>query len=212
MHIPGTPTPKPARLRKYRYSHGVSDAPAPMILGYDPETLRERIDPDAVAARLEEIEQFRSLSAVNEQIALLRMLGRYDEAFEKAQTACRLSRFTGSREDSLAARIRRAQVEQFRGNLDPALNELTNCAEEAIAHEWAALAGFALQHRGKVLFDLERYDEALADFESALKYREAHSAPADQLNSTKFAIRVTRAKIEGDSAPDETLPVHSVDS
>jgi tetratricopeptide (TPR) repeat protein len=189
----------------------VSDSP--IILGYDPETLRERIDADAATARLEEISKFRSLAALNEQVALLRMLGRLDEAFERAQTAARQSRFTGSREDSLAARVRRAQVTQYQGKLEAALGELTNCVEEAVAHDWAELAGFALQHRGKVLFELERYDEALADFERALKFRESDGIPADQKNSTKFAIRVVRAKLEGAGTPDEfDEPVTSINA
>lgn len=190
---------------------GVSDSP--IILGYDPATLRERIDPDAAAMRLEEIERFRSLSALNEQVALLRMIGRLDEAFEKAQTALRQSRFTGSREDSLAARVRRAQVEQYQGKLDTALNELTGCVEEAVAHEWDELAGFSLQHRGKVLYELNRLEEALADFERALKYRETEGIPADQTNSTKFAIRAVRAKIEGTSSSEEfDEPITSIDN
>lgn len=185
----------------------------PIILGYDPETLRERVDPEAAAARYAEIERYRSLTALNERVALLRLLGRYDEAFECAQAACRQSRFTGSREDSLAARVRRAQVEQFRGNLDVALGELTNCVEEAVAHEWGELAGFALQHRGKVYFDLERYDEALADFERALKYREADGIPADQTNSTRFAIKAVRARIDGAAGPEQPdEPITSIDS
>lgn len=185
----------------------------PIIIGYDPETLRERVDPAAASARLDEIERLRSLTALNEQVALLRLLGRLDEAFDKAQAACRLSRFTGSREDSLGARLRRAQVEQYRGNLDLALNELTIGAEEAIAHEWGHLAGFALQHRGKVLFELERYAEALADFERALKYREAEGTPADQVESSRFAIKATRARLEGLEQPESTeTPITSFDA
>ncbi|KAB1644725.1 tetratricopeptide repeat protein [Gulosibacter chungangensis] len=185
---------------------------SPIILGYDPETLRERIDVDAANERLEEIERFRSLSALNEQVALLRMLGRLDEAFEKAQTALRQSRFTGSREDSLAARVRRAQVEQYQGKLDAALNDLTGCVDEAVAHEWDELAGFSLQHRGKVLFELGRVDEALADFERALKYRETDGIPADQTNSTKFAIHAVRAKLQGTSTEEFDEPITSIDN
>ena len=185
----------------------------PIILGYDSETLRERIDADAAAARYAEIERYRSLTALNEQVALLRLLGRYDEAFDRAQAACRQSRFTGSREDSLAARVRRAQVEQYRGNLEWALGELTNCVEEAVAHEWGELAGFALQHRGKVLFDLARYEEALDDFERALKYREADGIPTDQTNSTRFAVKAVRARLEGETGPDELdEPITSIDA
>lgn len=185
---------------------------SPIILGYDPETLRERIDVDAAASRLEEIERFRSLSALNEQVALLRMLGRFDDAFDKAQAACRQSRFTGSREDSLAARVRRAQVEQYRGKPDIAYNELTSCVDEAVGHEWSELAGFALQHRGKVLYDMGRLEEALEDFERALKYRESEDIPADQTNSTKFAIRAVRAKLEGGSAEEFDEPITSIDN
>ncbi|MGO1544690.1 MAG: hypothetical protein ACTHXA_10165 [Gulosibacter sp.] len=185
---------------------------SPIILGYDPETLRERIDADAAASRLEEIERFRSLAALNEQVALLRMLGRLDEAFEKAQAALRQSRFTGSREDSLAARVRRAQVEQYQGKLDTALNELTSCVEEAVAHEWGELAGFSLQHRGKVLAELDRLDEALEDFERALKYRESDGIPADATNSTKFAIRAVRAKLEGTSTEEIDEPITTIDN
>lgn len=186
---------------------------SPIILGYDPESLRERIDVDAATERLEEIERFRSLSALNEQVALLRMLGRLDEAFEKAQAALRQSRFTGSREDSLAARVRRAQVEQYQGKLDAAYNDLTGCVDEAVAHEWDELAGFSLQHRGKVLFELGRYEDALSDFERALKYRESEGIPADQTNSTKFAIRAVRAKLEGSTSTEEfDEPITSIDN
>lgn len=189
----------------------VSDSP--IILGYDPETLRERIDVDAATARFEDIEKLRSLAALNEQVALLRMLGRLDEAFDKAQAACRQSRFTGQREESLAARIRRAQVEQYQGKLESALNDLTIFADEAIVHEWNELAGFALQHRGKVLFDLERYEEALDTFERALKYRETDGIPADAVNSTKFAIKVTRGKLEGTETEEEYEdPITSIDN
>lgn len=175
---------------------------SPIILGYDPATLRERIDVEAAQERLLEVEQFRSLSALNEQVALLRLLGRLDDAFEKAQDALRQSRFTGSREDSLAARIRRAQVQQYQGKLDAALGELTRCVDEAVANEWSQLAGFALQHRGKVRFDLGLDAEALDDFERALAYRQEDGVPADQLASTKFAIKAVRDRLEG-RTPDE---------
>ncbi|MFD2674528.1 tetratricopeptide repeat protein [Gulosibacter bifidus] len=185
---------------------------APIILSFDPETLRERIDVDAANERLAEAERFRSLTALNEQVTLLRLLGRYDEAFDKAQAAARQSRFTGSREDSLEARIRRAQVEHYRGKLETALGELTNCVDEAVAHEWGALAGFALYNRGKVHVELERLDDALHDFERALKFREADSNAGDQVDATKFAIRAVRAKIEGHSAPDEQAePFSAID-
>lgn len=185
--------------------------PEPIILGYDPETLRERIDVDAAEARLAEVRQFRSLAALNEQVALLRMLGRLDEAFDIAQAAYRQSRFTGAREDALAARIRRAQVQQYQGKLDTALVELSGCVDEAVSHDWHEHAGFALQHRGKVKFELRDYRGALDDFELAQGHREHDGIPPNQLESTKFAIRATRAILEGaDDGPIDEAPASSI--
>ena len=184
--------------------------PEPIILGYDPATLRERIDADAAEARLAEIRPFRSLMALNEQVALLRMLGRLDEAFEIAQTAYRQSRFTGAREDALAARIRRAQVQHAQGKLDVALVELSGCVDEAITHEWHEHAGFALHHRGRMRFEQGDLNGALADFEQALVERAHDGVPAHQVESTKFAIRATRALQDGSSEPLESHATESI--
>lgn len=185
---------------------------APIILGYDPETLRERIDVAAAEARLAQIAHLRSLAATNERVALLRMLGRLDEAFDDAQAAYRQSRFTGAREDALAARIRRAVVQQYQGKTEAALRELDGCVDEARVHEWGALAAFAHQHRGKTHFDRGEYEPALADFEEALRLRTEQQAPADQIESSKFAVRVVRERLRGEeSADDFTEPITSQD-
>lgn len=200
------------RLRDARHASHASTGvagyprrvPEPIILGYDPETLRERIDVEAAETRLADVQPFRSLAAMNEQVALLRMLGRLDEAFELAQAAYRQSRFTGAREDALAARIRRAQVQQYQGKLDAALIELSGCVDEAVTHEWHEHAGFALQHRGRVKFDQGDYRGALDDFERALEERGHEGIPPHQVESTTFAIRATRAIIDGSGATAET--------
>lgn len=185
---------------------------APIILGYDPDTLRERIDVAAAEERLAQIAHLRSLAATNERVALLRMLGRLDEALEAAQDAYRQSRFTGAREDALAARVRRAVVHQYQGKAETALRELDGCVDEARTHEWTALAAFALQHRGKTRFDLGELELALADFEEALRLRTEAGAQADQIESSKFAVRVTRDRLRGDeSADDFTEPITSQD-
>lgn len=176
---------------------------APIILGYDPDTLREHIDVAAAEARLEQISHLRSLAALNERVALLRMLGHLDAAFDEAQAAYRQSRFTGAREDALAARIRRAVVQQYQGKTDQALRELDGCVDEARTHEWMTLAAFALQHRGKTHFDRGEFDAALADFELALKFRTDIEAPIDQVESSKFAIRAVRAKLDGSRGEEE---------
>lgn len=185
---------------------------APIILGYDPETLRERIDVAAAEARLAQIAHLRSLAATNERVALLRMLGRLDDAFDDAQSAYRQSRFTGAREDALAARIRRAVVQQYQGKTEVALRELDGCVDEARTHEWSGLAAFALQHRGKTHFDRGELEAALQDFEEALKLRSEGQSPADQIESSKFAVRVVRDRLRGEeSADDFTEPITSQD-
>ena len=95
------------------------------IIGYDPITLREKVDLLAAGARLAELGNLRSLAALNEKVALLRLVGRLDEAWEIANEALRQSRFTGNREQAVASRIRRAQVLQFQGKLEEAVSELT---------------------------------------------------------------------------------------
>lgn len=178
----------------------------PIILGYDPDTLRERVDAQAAEARLEEIAHLRSLAALNERVTLLRLLGRVDDAFEVAQAAYRQSRFTGAREDALAAKIRRAVVQHAQGKGDVALRDLDVCVQEARDHEWLDLTATALQHRGHVHFAEGDADLALADFEEALKIRESINTSADRVEASKFAVRVARARVEGTALPAE--PAH----
>ena len=175
-----------------------------IILGYDRETLREQVDLLAAGRRLDELENQRSLAALNEKAALLRMLDRIDDAWVIANEAVRLARFTGERETLLAARIRRAQVQQYRGKLDVALMELSGCVDEARAHDWSTLEAFALSQRGRVHFDRGEYRQALSDFEDAHAIRERDKAPTEQLDSTAIAMSVTRERLASDG-PVPTL-------
>lgn len=67
---------------------------------------------------------------------------------------------------------------------------------------------FALQHAGKNFFDQARYQDALDCFESAHEIRLALKAPADQIESTEFALTRTRARLGegsgGGSGPDSS--------
>lgn len=169
-----------------------------IILGYDRETLRERVDLLAAGSRLDELENQRSLAALNEKVALLRMVDRIEDAWTVANEAVRQARFTGDRETLLAARIRKAQVQQYQGKLEVALTELSGCVDEAHTHDWSALEAFALQQRGRVLFDRGEYRRALTDFEDAHALRERDKATADQLEGTAIAISVTRERLASD--------------
>lgn len=176
-----------------------------IILGYDPVTLRERVDTAAAEERLAEIADLRSLSALAERTSLLRLLGQLDDAFDVANEALRLTRFTGQRKDLAAARLRRAQVLQFQGKLAEAESEMTAVIEDAATHEWTRIEAFARQHRGKVHFDGEDLPAALADFKAAVFLREKHNAPADQMEASLTSVLVVESLLA--EAQAETRPI-----
>lgn len=164
-----------------------------IITGYDPRNLREKIDVAAASARLGELGQLRSLSALNEKVGLYRLLGRLDEAWTVANEAVRHTRFSGDREQLLGARIRRAQVQQYQGKLQAALSELSLCVDEARVHEWGPLEAASQLTRGKVLFDMGDYAAALADFKATVFLYEKMGASLDQLESSLVAVAVTES-------------------
>jgi tetratricopeptide (TPR) repeat protein len=171
-----------------------------IILGYDPTTLREKVDLQAARARLDELGELRNLESLNEKATLLRLVGRLDDALGIANEAVRQCRFRGDREELLRARIRRAQVQHFMGKLDAALIEFSDCVVEAHAHDWASTEAFALQHRGKVLFDQQEYAAALRDFRGALTIRVRIKASSEQVDSSMIAIAVAESFLDGDGA------------
>ena len=162
-------------------------------LGFDPATLRERVDLDAARNRLDELGEERSLSALSEKVGLLRVLGRLDEAMDVANEAVRQARFGGDRERLVQTRIERALVQQFSGKLEPALAELGECSTEANAHGWSATEAYALQHRGEVAFELDRLDDAARDLNDALIIRIRDHSSADEVDCTMLALGVILA-------------------
>lgn len=171
-----------------------------IILGYDPSTLRERVDLRAADERLDELGSLRSLSALNEKTVLLRLLGRLDEAYTVANEAVRQARFTGDREQLLGARIRRGQVLQYQGKFDEAIVELTGCVDEARGREWTALEAFAVQNRGKVHFDMAEYESALSDMTAAVFLREKLGASPAEIEGALTAVAVVQRFLEAQRA------------
>ena len=158
------------------------------IHGYDPDTLREQVDPRQCKERLDEIGEQRSLPALLERVWLLKVLGRPEDALVLSEQSVRVARMAGTRKDLLRARILHASVVQVRGAFAAAEQELTTCAEEAEGQGWNAIAAFAYQHRGKVHFDAGDYDSARTDFKRALFLRQESGASESQLESTLLAI------------------------
>ena len=180
-------------LAAAHHRNGVSERTVSIITGYDPRNLREKIDVQAASARLGELGQLRSLSALNEKVGLYRLLGRLDEAWTVANEAVRHTRFSGDREQLLGARIRRAQVQQYQGKLQAALSELSLCVDEARVHEWGPLEAASQLTRGKVLFDMGDYEAALVDFKATVFLYEKMGASLDQLESSLVAVAVTES-------------------
>ena len=158
------------------------------IHGYDPDTLREKIDARQCKERLDEIGEQRSLPALLERVWLLKVLDRLDDALVLSEQSVRLARMAGTRKDLLRARILHASVVQFRGAYAAADQELTTCAAEAEGQGWSAIAAFAYQHRGKTHYEAGDYEAARRDFKRALFLRQESGASDDQLESTLLAV------------------------
>ncbi|WP_137844112.1 hypothetical protein [Microbacterium sp. 2FI] len=158
------------------------------IKGYDPDTLREQVDPRQCKERLDEIGEQRSLPALLERVWLLKVLGRPDDAMVLSEQSVRVARMAGTRKDLLRARILHASVVQVRGSYAAADQELTTCAEEAEGQGWAAIAAFAYQHRGKTHYEAEDYESARRDFKRALFLRQESGAPDDQIEQALLSI------------------------
>jgi tetratricopeptide (TPR) repeat protein len=167
-----------------------------IILGYDPTTLREKVDLVAAGERLDELGEQRNTAALNEKIGLLRLVGRIDEAWDIANQALRQARFSGDREQLCLARIRRAIVAQAQGKFDHALIDLTSCATEARDHDWSSVEACALQHRGRVHFDLTDYPAALMDFRTAATIRSRIGAPASDIESSLVAVAIAESFVD----------------
>lgn len=164
------------------------------IKGFDPETLREIVDATECAERLEELGEQRSLPALMERVWLLKVLDQLSDALAVADQTVRVARMAGTRKDLLRARVLRATVLQFQGAYAAAIAELNTCAEEAQGQSWAALAAFAIQHRGKTHYEAGDYAAARSDFKRALFLRQEAGAPEEQLASTLLAIEAAERR------------------
>ena len=158
------------------------------FLGFDPETLHERFDVDAADRRLEVLGIRRDLDALIEKIALLRIVGRIDEAQDAASNALRAARFEADREQLARVRVARAQVHRVANRLDQAGSELTDIIVEASSHGWSAVEADALHERALVHLSLDRIDASREDLNAALVILIRDHASPVAIDSTMLAI------------------------
>lgn len=165
-----------------------------LILGYDPDTLRERVDASACAERMAEIEQQRSLPALLERVWLLKVQDRLDEALALADEAVRQARMAGTRKDVLRARVLHATVLQHRGAHAAAEQELAHVASEADGQGWASIAAFAHQHHGRNAYDAGDYELARESFKRSLFLRREAGADDRDLEIALLAIEAAERR------------------
>ena len=171
-----------------------------LILGYDRDTLRERVDLAECRERYEQIADQRSLSALLEHAFLLKMLGELDEALAVSEQSVRLARMAGTRKDLLRARVLHASVLHWRGAYAAAEQELETCASEAEGQSWPTIAAFAMQHLGKVRFDAGDLDGARRAFKRSLFFRQESGANDAELETTFLAIDAVERRLAHESA------------
>jgi tetratricopeptide (TPR) repeat protein len=168
-----------------------------IVTGYDQVTLREQVDQNALEERLAEIGDGRSRAVLNEKVELLRLAGRFEDAWDVANEAVRQARFSGDRQELALARIRRAQVQNALGKPEAALVELTDCVTEARSHDWPATEAFGLQQRGIIHFAQGEVNKAVRDFRDALTIRARIKSSPEEIDNSMIAIAVAEAILEG---------------
>lgn len=165
-----------------------------VIRGYDRDSLRELVDLDECAARLEEIENQRSLPALLERVFLLKVLGRLDEALALADDTVRQARMAGTRKDVLRARVLHATVLQHRRAHAAAEQELATCASEAEGQRWVGIAAFAHHHHGRNAYEAGDYDTARESFKQSLFLRREAGADDRELETVLLAIEAAERR------------------
>ncbi|PJJ65687.1 hypothetical protein [Compostimonas suwonensis] len=166
-----------------------------IVLGVDPVTLHPRVDLFAAGQRLQELGQLRSLSGIVERAELLVLVGRPDEAWDAANEAVRLARFTGDRKQALEARILRGRVRYALVQMDDAVIELSGCVDEANGHDWTELELEATSARALVHFDRGDDELALSDFTATVFLRQKLGVGADELAGSLHAVAVVEARL-----------------
>lgn len=166
-----------------------------LILGYERDTLRERVDLKECADRLEEISGQRSLPALLERVWLLKVLGELDEALAVSNQSVRVARMAGTRKDLLRSRILHASILHFRKAYAAAEQELETCIMEAEGQNWPNIAAFAAQHLGKMHFDAGNLDAARRAFKRALFFRQESGAGEEELETALLAIDTVERRI-----------------
>jgi hypothetical protein len=161
----------------------------------DERSNREILDETAATDNLARLAGRRDLAARGERVVLLRILGRLDEAEREGRAAYEMATREGTPRQQVAALLRLAHVLQFRREWAASDRAFGEALARAEALGEPLMLAFAQQHAGRNHVDQSRHAEAVAAFRAALAIREAHHAPADQLESTRGALRAAETRL-----------------
>lgn len=157
----------------------------------------ERESLKAFSHNTENVESIREhCKRLGESANYLKTLRRVDESlklFEEIDGYIR--RYDLGARTLLVNNLRRADVLRYKNDFNSAREIFEKCLLQI--NETAALKDykdFALQHLGKLHFDMQNYRKALDFFYEALEVRKIKNEP-DLLDSTLLAIRITESKI-----------------
>jgi uncharacterized protein YhaN len=173
---------------------------------YDPETLREvYADPDAVQARIAELRQevraapddIAELMARGELVALLAASGELHQALQEARAAADRAEIAGNRAQQHLARIRLAQVHQWRGEF--ADSNLIFTELLAAAQRFGpVIEAFTHQHAGTNDYDQRHWADAREHFARALAIRAELELPDEQIHSSRVALAAAERHLQED--------------
>jgi tetratricopeptide (TPR) repeat protein len=127
--------------------------------------------------------------------AYMKMIRELDEALDLISTSLSLIEQHDLGPKSFVAQsLRWADILRYRGEFGEAEQILEDVLDICEKLESVVIyKDFALQHLGKLNFDLEEYDIALKYFEQALAIRKT-KGDQSLIDSTKFAISIVNAK------------------
>lgn len=173
----------------------MSDALEP---AFDPETLRESYpDPNAVRARVQQLraevrdalDAVDELRARGELVDYLRGLGDLDEALAEAQRAVDRADIAGNGAQQHMARLRLAQVQQWRGDFAQSNMIVTELL--AVATQFGpVIEAFTHQHAGSNDYDQGHCSDARDHFERALAIRTELEVPEAEPSRIALAAAV----------------------
>ncbi|MGH8961176.1 MAG: hypothetical protein ACRDWT_08205 [Jatrophihabitantaceae bacterium] len=176
----------------------------PLEPEYDAETLREvYTDPDAVRARIvalrEEVrtapDEVGELLARGELVVRLRGLGELDDALDEGRRAADRAELAGTPPQQHLARMRLADVHQWRGEFAESnllFTELLNAG----AQFGPVIEAFTHQHAGKNDYDQGHYADARDHFARALGIRQRYELPDEQLAASRIALAAAERHLQ----------------